>query len=440
MQEPAAMSILIVDDDEMNRYTLARRLRRDGYERLAMAGNGVEALAAMRQDKFDLILLDIMMPELDGFGVLEAMRVDNSLKTMPVIVISANDDTANLVRAIDLGAVDYLAKPFDPVLLRARVRACLERRGLQADLESALAETRAVLDISPVATFFQKERKVVWMNTMAESLLGYKSAEMVGRATDHLHLNEEDYGHMMAKADNVVKTGAVFRADVHMRRKDGKLILARCAAKAIAPWDLARGVVWVAEDVTEQRADAARIAFLAHHDQLTGLPNRILLADRMRVAIAHAIRNRVSCGVMFLDLDKFKGINDTLGHAIGDELLVEVSRRLKMCVRDSDTVARIGGDEFVVVLPGLRTNEDAEVVARKIQLALTAPYTLSGNDVRTSPSIGVAMFPADAMEADALVKCADEAMYDAKQAGRNGYRFYRKPEEQNPGARPQAPA
>ena len=426
MQEPAAMSLLIVDDDEMNRYTLARRLRRDGYERISMAGNGVEALAAMRQDAFDLILLDIMMPELDGFGVLEAMRADNSLKNMPVIVISASDDTANFVRAIELGAVDYLTKPFDAVLLRARVRSCLERRSLQGDLESALAETRAVLDISPVPTFFIKAGKVAWMNTMGEQLLGYKAAEMVGNSTEYLYLNPEDYAHLNAKAESVVRTGAVFRADVHMKRRDGKLILARCSAKAIAPWDLARGVVWVMEDVTEQRADAARIAFLAHHDQLTGLPNRILLADRLRVALAHAIRNKVSCGLMFLDLDRFKAINDSLGHAIGDELLIEVARRLKVCVRDSDTVARIGGDEFVVVLPGLKTIEDAEVVAKKIQIALTAPYTLSGNEVLTSPSVGISMFPADALEADALIKCADEAMYEAKQGGRNNYRFYKK--------------
>ena len=142
------MSLLIVDDDETNRYTLARRLTRDGYANLAMAGNGAEALAAMRADHFDLVLLDIMMPVLDGFGVLEAMYADPALKAIPVIVISAHDDLANVIRAIELGATDYLAKPFDPVLLRARVRACLERHALQTGLEGALAETRAMLEIS----------------------------------------------------------------------------------------------------------------------------------------------------------------------------------------------------------------------------------------------------------------------------------------------------
>jgi len=424
-QELAELSILIVDDDELNRYTLARRLTRDGFANLAMAANGVEALAALRQDKFDLVLLDIMMPQLDGFGVLEAMKADASLAGIPVIVISANDDNAKFVRAIELGAMDYLAKPFDPVLLRARVRASLERRLLQAGLESALAETRAMLELSPVATFFLKDRKVGWMNAMCELLLGYRATELVGQTIAHLHLNEADYEAVMSVVEATLKTGAVFRGDIHMRRRDGRVILTRAAAKAITPWDLARGTVWTVEDVTEQRADAARVAFLAHHDQLTGLPNRILLADRLRVALAHSARNKVSCALMFLDLDRFKTINDTLGHAVGDELLIEVSRRLKMSVRDSDTVARLGGDEFVVVLPALRSLEDAEVVARKILVSLGAPYELSGHPVRTSPSIGVALYPENASDGDSLLKNADAAMYEAKQGGRNAYRFYR---------------
>lgn len=422
--ETGNMSLLIVDDDEMNRYTLARRLTRDGYGRVAMAGDGNEALAAMRQDRFDLILLDIMMPVLDGFGVLEAMHADERLKSIPVIVISAHDDLANVVRAIELGATDYLTKPFDPILLRARVRACLERRRLQGELESALAETRATLEISPVATFFMKRLKVVWTNAMGNQLLGYGPAELVGLSARELYLTEDEYRNLIAKAEAVLKSGAVFRGDVHLRRKDGKVILARMAAKAIAPWDMQKGVVWTLEDVTEQRADAARIAFLAHHDQLTGLPNRLLLADRVKIALAQTQRNKLQCAVMFLDLDRFKTINDTLGHAVGDELLIEVARRLRSQVRDSDTVARLGGDEFVVVLPGIKGRDDVERVAEKIRTALAAPYTLGSHAVNTTPSIGVALFPDHGDNADALFKCADEAMYDVKGAGRNAYRFF----------------
>ena len=425
--EPAdlsRLSLLIVDDDEMNRYTLARRLTRDGYSNLAMAGDGAEALTAMRNDHFDLILLDIMMPVLDGFGVLEAMRVDAALKGIPVIVISAHDDLANVIRAIELGAADYLPKPFDPVLLRARVRACLERRLLQTGLEEALAETRAMLEISPVATYFVKDAKIAWVNAMGPQLLGYKAADLAGQSTAQLHLNGDDYANLIKKSEAILKTGAVFRGDVHMRRKDEKVILMRVAAKAIAPWDLPKGVVWTLEDVTEQRADAARIAFMAHHDQLTGLPNRLLLADRVRVALSSAARAKLLCAVMFLDLDKFKSINDTLGHGIGDELLIEVARRLKACVRDSDTVARLGGDEFVVVLPGIKQIEDVEMVAQKIRTALAAGYHLNGNAVATTPSIGIAMYPENGGMADALFLRADEAMYAVKHGGRNGYRFY----------------
>ena len=418
------MSILIVDDDELNRYTLARRLTRDGHANLGMAGNGVEALAAMRQDKFDLVLLDIMMPELDGFGVLEAMKADAALVGIPVIVISANDDSANFVRAIELGAVDYLSKPFDPVLLRARVTASLERRRLQAVLESALAETRAMLEISPVATFFVKDLKVVWINAMCETLLGFPASELVGRSMAELHLNDDDYRNVLARVEAVLRSGTVFRGDIHLKRRDGRVILARASAKAIASWQPERGAVWTIEDVTEQRADAARVAFLAHHDQLTGLPNRILLADRLRVALAQASRNKTMCGLMFLDLDKFKLINDTLGHSIGDELLIEVSRRLRISVRDSDTVARLGGDEFVVVLPALKSATDAETVARKILASVGSPYELDGKPVRTSPSIGIALYPQNAADGDELLKNADAAMYETKQAGRNGYRFF----------------
>ena len=424
----ARMSLLIVDDDETSRHALAGCLTRDGYSNLAMAGNRTEALAAMRADPFDLILLGIMMPVQDSFGLLAAMQADAALKGIPVIVSASRDDLGQVSRALELGATDFLAKPFDPVLVRVRVRACLERRQMQTGLESALTETRAMLDINPVATLFIKRLRVVWMNPMCTQLLGYQAAELSGHTTRHLHLVQDDYRHLISKAEASLRTGAVFRGDVHLRRKDGKVILVRMAAKAIAPWNLEKGVVWVLEDVTEQRADAARIAFMAHHDQLTGLPNRMLLADRAKVALSQALRARQLCAVLFLDLDKFKNINDTLGHAVGDELLIEVARRLKAQVRDSDTVARIGGDEFVVVLPSLTSREDAAMIAEKIRATLAVPYGLNGHAVDTTPSIGVALYPEHGGDADMLFKCADQAMYQVKHAGRNGYRFFSPPD------------
>jgi diguanylate cyclase (GGDEF)-like protein/PAS domain S-box-containing protein len=412
-------NILIVDDDETNRYTLARRLAREGYNKVTMAGNGVEALAALRQDKVDLVLLDIMMPVMDGFAVLEAMNADAALKQVPVLVISAVDESASFMRAIELGAQDYLSKPFDPVLLRVRVKTCLERRRLQQSVTELLAESRAMLELSPVATFFFKHLKLIWMNPVAEQLLGYASSEMVGTSTEFLHSSTDDYRKFVSRTGNVLKSGAPFRGDVHLRRKDNKTILARLSAKAIAPWDLDRGIIWIAEDVTEQRTEAARVQFLAHHDTLTGLPNRLLLQDRLKIATAQSLRAKNAVGVIFLDLDKFKGINDSLGHAVGDLLLIEVAKRLRAAVRESDTVVRLGGDEFVIVLPGLRAAEDAVVVAQKVQVALAQPYTLQDHTVNTTPSIGVALYPNDTNDPEAILKRADEAMYAAKQAGRN---------------------
>ena len=295
---------------------------------------------------------------------------------------------------------------------------------MQNEVTELLAESRAILELSPVATFLFKRLEVKWMNPVAEQLLGYAAPELVGKKTEHLHLSRDDYRNFVLKTAPILKSGAPFRGDIHLKRKDGKTILIRASAKAIAPWDLDRGIIWIAEDVTEQRTEAARIQFLAHHDTLTGLPNRLLLNDRIKIAVAQAVRARGLAGVMFLDLDKFKAINDTLGHAVGDLLLIEVSKRLKLAVRESDTVARLGGDEFVVVLPGLKTREDATVVAKKVRAALAEPYQLGDHAVNTSPSIGVVLYPDDTRDAEALVKCADTAMYAAKQAGRNQYLFY----------------
>jgi diguanylate cyclase (GGDEF)-like protein len=183
----------------------------------------------------------------------------------------------------------------------------------------------------------------------------------------------------------------------------------------------------VAQRTSELEDMSRQMHYQAQHDALTGLPNRYLLRDRLEQASARAKRDRGAFAVLMIDLDNFKTINDTLGHDVGDLLLVEVSRRLAICMRERDTIARLGGDEFVAVLEELVAAEDSAIVAGKIVEALAAPVSIGGELLRTSPSIGISLYPEDAQDPDFLMKFADIAMYRAKAAGRNCHRFYRDP-------------
>jgi diguanylate cyclase (GGDEF)-like protein len=180
----------------------------------------------------------------------------------------------------------------------------------------------------------------------------------------------------------------------------------------------------ILEDITAQKEIAARIEYLAQHDTLTGLPNRSLFYDRLRQALAQAKRNAQMSALMFIDLDRFKRVNDTLGHHVGDLLLQSVAQRIKDCVRESDTVARLAGDEFTVLLPQVEKHQDAAAVAEKIVAALTEPFQLDGHEVHSGGSIGIAIYPEDASDSEALIKCADTAMYIAKEKGRNTFWFF----------------
>ncbi|MBI4492596.1 MAG: diguanylate cyclase [Chloroflexi bacterium] len=289
--EPA--SVLVVDDNEINRDLLARRLERLGC-RVALAEHGRAALERLRAEPFDLVLLDILMPELNGYQVLARVKSDPSLRHIPVIVLSAMDEVESIVRCIELGAEDYLVSPFNPVLLKARIGACLDRKRMH----EALARQ-------------------------------------------------------------------------------------------------------------------------ALHDALTGLPNRTLLYDRLRQALLAARREQTPLALLWLDLDHFKEVNDTLGHQVGDALLQQVGQRLERALRASDTVARLGGDEFAVILPGADL-AGATLAAAKLLQALEEPYVLDARRVEIGASFGIALYPEHAQDGESLLRRADDAMYAAKRAG-GGY-------------------
>ncbi|MFC4158612.1 bifunctional diguanylate cyclase/phosphodiesterase [Chitinimonas lacunae] len=266
--------------------------------------------------------------------------------------------------------------------------------------------------------------RIEWVNPMFTRITGYSLEEVVGQTPHILHSGRQDkdffremWRHLLAEDQ--------WRGEIWNRRKNGELFAEWLTITAVRneQGELEHYVA-IFDDITERKAARDHIERLAHYDALTGLPNRLLLTNRLEQTISMAERQGDMVAVMFLDLDRFKYINDTLGHAVGDSLLSQVAKRLSHCVRDSDTIARLGGDEFVLVLPGIRQPSDAAQVAAKVLTAVAQRYHIEGNELTITASIGISLYPADATDREALIKYADAALYRAKERGRNLYQFF----------------
>ena len=296
-------NILIVDDQKANVLMLEELLSQTGYQRVTSTMDPSTVCALHSVNQYDLILLDLQMPGMDGFQVMEDLKKIETKGYVPILVITAQP--SHMLLALAAGAKDFISKPFDLVEAKMRIHNMLEVRLLYKQLEH--------------------------------------------------------YGHSMES--------------------------------------------W------------------AMHDALTGLPNRRLLTDRLSLAIAHARRNKCTMTVMYLDLDGFKQINDTLGHDAGDMLLKIVADRLVAALRQEDTVARLGGDEFVLVLWELSGDDGVAKLASKVLLALSQPYTIKGQSVYITASMGVSIYPTHGEDIETLIKKADIALYESKRSGKNGYRI-----------------
>ena len=332
-----------------------------------------------------------------------------------------------------------------------------------SDVSSALLELRAILENATVGILFSRARRLVQVNPVCAQMFGYTVEEMLDLPGRALYPSDEVYQTVGVDAGPTLSAGEPFWTEMEMLRRDGSTFLCRMSAKAVNPERPQAGTIWIMEDVTEWReAEEAlqkakdeleqrvlertneltvaneqlqkeifervqaeqRIWHVAHHDALTGLPNRALLHDRLEQALTQARRDKHRVGVVFIDLDRFKSINDSLGHAVGDELLKKVAIRLRKVVRAIDTVSRLGGDEFIIVLRELGCAGDAVLVVEKILRALALPFTVHGHELCVTPSIGISMFPDDGLEPLQLMKNADTAMYAAKARGRNNYQFF----------------
>ena len=312
----------------------------------------------------------------------------------------------------------------------------------EEEVRRALAEQNLILDNATIGITFLRERIFQRCNPRMEEMLGYAPGELIGKSTRVIHVSREVYEEVGSVAYAVLARGEAYTDERELRRKDGSQLWCKVVGRAIDPAQPQEGSIWIYDDVSAEHAareglermvaertselrDAQeRAQHLADHDALTGLPNRRILEDRLTQALALSQRNRKQTAVMFVDLDRFKAINDSLGHAVGDQVLKEVARRLVKQLRVGDTVCRIGGDEFMVVLPESKRSTDAAGVAAKIIETLSQPVRVADRELTVTPSIGIAVFPEDGRDAAMLIRNADAAMYHAKESGRANYQFF----------------
>src|SRR5258708_1603368 len=295
-----------------------------------------------------------------------------------------------------------------------------ERRAAEVALRESEARYRLMAENSTdLITRAALDGTILYASDASRRLLGFEPAEIVGRRIRSL-IHDEDRTEVRKLARLIHDTGPT-TLSYRVQRKDGSLVWFETSSRAIRDdqTGLVGEIVSVSRDISERRRAEEQIEFQAYHDALTGLPNRWLFRDRLTVALAQARRLKKPLAVMFLDLDRFKLVNDTLGHTLGDELLKMVAHRLKTVLREEDSIARMGGDEFTVLVSDLKGADDALTIATKLLDAVAQPMRVEGHDLYITTSIGIALFPDDGDSAEVLLKNADQAMYRAKESGRS---------------------
>jgi diguanylate cyclase (GGDEF)-like protein/PAS domain S-box-containing protein len=423
-------TILVVDDIPANLAVAVDYLEDSGFQ-VAVAQDGEEGLERAKLVQPDLILLDVMMPGIDGFETCRRLKMIEGTRDIPVIFMTALAGTSDKVKAFAAGAVDYVSKPFQVEELLARINTHLTLRATQQQLIRQNAqlhesETRyrrlfeeakdgvllfdfesgLITDVNPSTVSMLGYSRDHFLNRKLWDILPFKDVPAVESGLAELQTTESvSFEHWLLEAQDKSMVDVEFVGNVY--RVNGSRMV-QCNIR----------------DITARKQAEARIRHMALHDALTGLPNRILLMDRLSHAIISACRNRERLAVLMLDLDNFKNINDSLGHHIGDGLLEAIATRLKSCLRESDVVARLGGDEFIILLPGISDKQGLEELVRKLLASLLQPFQMDGHGLQVSGSIGIALYPGDGENPGTLLRAADTAMYAAKGNTRGSYRFF----------------
>jgi diguanylate cyclase (GGDEF)-like protein/PAS domain S-box-containing protein len=426
-QEPPR--ILVVDDEPDMCWALANILRPAGYAVITTT-SGAEAIEKAQGRFFNLALLDIRLPDMEGIELVAPLKELHPDMVMIVVTGYASLETA--VRALNEGASAYLTKPLNMDEVFATVREALEKQRLiqeKRQAEESLRESEAryraiVEDQTELIRRFLPDGALTFVNEAYCRYFGKKPKELIGH-TFMPFIPDEDQEIVRKQLASLSPENPVVTYEHRVVAPNEEIRWQQRSDRAIFD-EQGRIIEFqsVGRDITERVQAEEQLVYMATHDVLTGLPNRMLLNDRLTLELAHAHRNQQKVALMSLDLDHFKDVNDTLGHSMGDQLLQVVGDRLISLLRKSDTVARMGGDEFMLILPETAQGEDAVKIAAKILEAFRKPFGFDGHKINITTSIGIALYPDDGEDADTLMKNADIAMYRAKERGRDNYQCY----------------
>lgn len=421
---PLKPLILVVDDDLLIQAMLQDALNDAGFG-VIMAGDGESALNSFSLVKPDLVLLDMVMPGKNGCDTCREMRELPGGKYTPILMVTGLDGPDSIHQSFEAGATDFISKPINPELLVHRIRYML-RYGQNvkklAESQTRLEMLKVAVDSLPIGiTFSDVNGVIVYSNPVEATMHGYEVEELLGQEARRFSTSNRSR-HL---GPDMLKDVGVWRRETVNVRKNGEEFAAQLTSIAVRDSESrCLGMITTCEDISDRKLAEEKIRQLAYYDSLTGLPNRGMFLERLQQILAQAQRERDKVNLIFLDLDNFKDVNDTQGHDVGDQLLRHVAERLTACVRDSDLLARLGGDEFVVVCPVSVTQDSVAAVIQRIMAIFTNPFEINGHELYTTASIGIAVYPDDSVDASSLFRCADTAMYQAKNEGRAQFRFF----------------
>lgn len=431
-----AERILVVDDDATARLLMRAALRKAGYE-VTLAQGGKEALRQFEAETFDMVMLDVDMPDMNGYEVCAALRLQ-SAALLPVLMVTGMDDVASVEAAFNAGATDFISKPLNWALIGHRVKYLLKSRDNQRELAAANVRTNAILDAIPDLLFeVDADGRYLSFHSPKTCLLAAPIGVFLGKTI--LEVMPAMVAHVCMDAVNEAQLNGASKGkqfELVLNHKTYWFELSVARKEADSKTGSNASFIVLSRDITERKTADEKIKQLAFFDSLTGLANRHAFLERVERELRRARHKGSRFGVLFMDLDGFKQINDTLGHGVGDKALQWCADSLREAVRAADVVARavgsttsielarLGGDEFTALILDIHRPEDALQVANRILELMRHPFMVGEQQLRLTSSIGIAFYPEDGDSAHSLLKHADTAMYLAKDMGRNQCQFY----------------